>query len=119
MATASPRITCPDCKSVLKPIKPVPDGKRGKCPRCGSTFTTPGLVEGETFDVVEAVEDRPRKPKASGRKGKTGSKKADGAKPARKKKYVDDDEEGDGIYSVSGKLDDEDDKPDINYAPDM
>jgi predicted Zn finger-like uncharacterized protein len=121
MATASHRITCPDCKSVLKPAKPVPDGKKVKCPKCGNTFTTPGLVE-EVFEVVQEVEEAPRKPKTSGGKGKAGTKKASGGKPAPKKKHFEDDEEDSGgIYAYVGQNKDveEDEKPEINYAPDM
>jgi predicted Zn finger-like uncharacterized protein len=121
MATTSHRITCPDCKSVLKPAKPVPDGKKVKCPKCGNTFTTPGLVE-EVFEVVEEVDETPRKSKGIDRKGKEAlKKKTGGAKPAAKKKnrFDDDEEESGGVYSVAGKTGEEEEKPDINYAPDM
>jgi len=122
MATTSHRITCPDCKSVLKPAKPVPDGKKVKCPKCGNTFTTPGLVE-EVFEVVEEADEAPPKAKGMDRKGKAAlKKKTGGAKPtAKKKKRFDDDEESGGVYSFAGSTGQEEneDKPEINYAPDM
>lgn len=129
---ASARITCPDCKSVLRPAKPVPDGKKVKCPKCGNTFTTPGLVE-EIFEV-EAVEELPRK-KASAKKEpekkkKAAVKKAASDKPPPKKTaYEEEEEESGGIYAfvasdrpkVEEDEDDEEEekRPEINYAPDM
>jgi DNA-directed RNA polymerase subunit M/transcription elongation factor TFIIS len=110
---ATSRITCPDCKSVLKPGKPIPDGKKVKCPKCSKIFTTPGLVE-------EEVEERPRK-KPAAKKQKAAIKKA-APEPAPKKKPVDDDEEdtSGGIYApVQEDEKADEDKPDIEYAPDM
>lgn len=109
---ASSRITCPDCKSVLKPAKPVPDGKKVKCPKCGQMFTTPGLVEDE---------DRPRK-KAAGQKAKAAIKKAPRPEPPPKKASHDDEDEegGGGIYGyIPEEEKEEEDKPKIVYAPDM
>jgi predicted Zn finger-like uncharacterized protein len=112
---ASERITCPECKSVLRPAKPVPDGKEVKCPKCGNKFVTPGLTD----DVIAVVEeDRPPKKSSGKKKAKTGIKKASGPKPARKKTDLDDDDDDGGIYSFAGAKDNEE-KPDIVYAPDM
>ncbi len=114
---ASERITCPECKSVLRPAKPVPDGKKVRCPKCGNQFTTPGLLE-----VVEVVEEEPPRKKASEKKkAKTGIKKASGPKPSSKKPIDDDDDDGGGIYSFVGanKTGEEEDRPEIIYAPDM
>lgn len=119
---ASVRITCPDCKSVLRPARPVPDGKKVKCPKCGTLFTTPG--------VVEVEDERPRsKPPAgkTSKKGKAAIKKAAPPKPQPKKPaFDDDDEESGGIYSFVGagevkeeEEEEEDSKPYIEYAPDM
>jgi hypothetical protein len=105
----------------LKPAKPVPDGKRVKCPKCGNVFTTPGLVEDE--------EQRPRKP-AAAKKQKAAIKKAAAPKPPPKKPVPDDDDEEDqgGIYGYikeegekerEDDEEEEDDKPQIDYAPDM
>jgi hypothetical protein len=106
----------------LKPGKPVPDGKRVKCPKCGNMFTTPGLVADE--------EPRPRKPSAA-KKQKAAVKKAAAApKPPPKKPAPEDDDEEDqgGIYAYvkeegegggEDAEEEEDGKPQIDYAPDM
>ena len=109
---ATSRITCPDCKSVLKPARPVPDGKKVKCPKCGNLFTTPGLVEDD--------DERPRK--KAPRKETAGIKKAAHPQPPPPPKRHDDDEEdGGGVYSYIPEPGDEEgeNKPEINYAPDM
>jgi predicted Zn finger-like uncharacterized protein len=111
---ASARITCPDCKAVLRPAKPVPDGKKVKCPKCGNLFTTPGLVADE--------EERPLK-RAPAQKASKKKEKA-AAKPPAKKSDLDDDEEEGGIYSFvdageKKEEEEEDSKPHIEYAPDM
>ena len=131
---ASARITCPDCKSVLRPAKPVPDGKKVKCPKCGNTFTTPGLVEEvEVVEAVEEVEELPRKKatakKAPDKKKQAAIKKGGSPKPPPKKTaYEEEEEESAGIYAfvssdrpkVEGEEEDEEErKPEINYAPDM
>jgi hypothetical protein len=90
----------------------VADGKRVKCPKCGNLFTTPGLVEDDE-------EERPHRAKAANKKEKAAIKK--GAEPeAAAKKHADDDDESGGIYSyVPEKEVEKEDKPDIEYAPDM
>ncbi len=101
---ASQRLTCPDCKSVLRPAKPVPDGKKVKCPKCGGFFTTPGLLEREPA----------RKKPAAIKTAKETNKKPAAPKPPA------DTDEGDGIYSyIPEDKKAEEDKPDIEYAPDM
>lgn len=106
------RIICPDCESVLRPAKPVPDGKRVKCPRCGGVFTAPGIGNED--------EERPRKSKPSNRPAKTGKKKAAVKKEEPPIKFKDDDEEGGGgVYSFANVTESEnEEKPDITYAPD-
>ena len=113
---ATSRITCPDCRSVLKPARPLADGKKVKCPKCGKMFTTPGLVE----EVVEVEEEQPRKSKASAKKPKAAVKKTAPA-PAPKKTADDDGEDdGGGIYgTVQDEEKADEDKPQIEYAPDM
>lgn len=110
---SSARITCPDCKSVLRPTKPVPDGKQVKCPKCGNPFLAPGLVEDE--------EERPRKKKKPGKKATAAIKKAPATQPPPQKSVDDDDDEGGGIYSFAGANEkkEEEERPDIEYAPDM
>lgn len=114
---ASARLTCPDCNSVLRPSKPVPDGKKIKCPKCGNLFTAPGLM-----DVVEVIEEeeRPRKKKKPEKKSQAIKKKPP-SKPTAAKPVHDDDEDEGGIYSFVGAkpAGEEEDKPNIEYAPDM
>jgi hypothetical protein len=94
------KLSCPDCGTVLRPAKPVEAGKKVKCPRCDLIFAA-GADEDE--------DDRPRKPAAK----KPGAKKgAPSVKEKPKKK-----EEVYG-YIKDPDLDDEEKKPDINYAPD-
>jgi predicted Zn finger-like uncharacterized protein len=107
---AAHRITCPDCRSVLRPAKPVADGKKVKCPKCGSMFTTPGLPD---------EEERPREKGPSKQKGKVAIKKTSSPPPAPKP-VADDDDEGGGVYSyIPEEEKAEEDKPQIEYAPDL
>src|SRR4051794_19726362 len=83
MAVSNSKLVCPDCKAVLKPARPLPAGRPVKCPKCGSTFTTPG-------GKADEEEEAPRKAKAPARdreaseRTKPTAKKAAGAakKPA-------------------------------------
>lgn len=56
------KITCPHCKSDLKPPKPVPEGTRLKCPRCKQGFTA-GQIEEDDL-VIRLVDDDPPKKEA-------------------------------------------------------
>jgi predicted Zn finger-like uncharacterized protein len=114
---ASARITCPECKSVLRPAKPIADGKKVKCPECGTIFTTPGLIE---------QDESPRPKPAAKKKNQAGIKKAGAVKPPPKKPAPDDDDDdGGGIYSFVGAdeekktEEEEEERPQIEYAPDM
>jgi hypothetical protein len=105
---ASSQLKCPECKSVLRPAKPVPDGTRVKCPRCNKVFTS-----GREAAIKAASGKAPAKQAAP--------KKA-AAPPPPPPKPTDEDEEGGGTYAFvkeegeeEGK---EEEKPDINYAPD-
>jgi hypothetical protein len=77
------KLTCPKCHATLKPAKPVPEGKRVKCPKCEEMFTA-----GE--DEADA---RP------GARGKSGA-------PAKKPAATTGDDEDVGTYAV---IKDEDD----------
>jgi hypothetical protein len=121
--TAS-KLTCPECSTVLKPAKPVPPGKKVKCPRCETIFTAGAL---DDRSPPRDEEDTPA-PKAAARKAspdkgrkppaKAPPAKAPPAKAAPKKK--DDDEEG-GVYGYIKEEgeEEEEEKPQISYAPDM
>jgi predicted Zn finger-like uncharacterized protein len=117
---ASSRLTCPECNAVLKPAQPVPDGKRVKCPKCSSTFVAPGAAP-EVLELTEEGESAP-KPKPKVKVVPAKATKAAPAKPAAKKKpapsKTDDDEEA-GTYAVIKEPDNDEDKPEIDYAPDM
>src|SRR5438034_5487153 len=92
------RISCPECDAVLKPAKPVPVGKKVKCPRCGSTFTVTEEVPADGAAPRKA-EARP-KPAPAERRGVSPpvKKKPAPARPAPKRP-ADEDEEG-GAYAV-------------------
>jgi hypothetical protein len=96
----------------LKPTKPVPDGKKVKCPKCGNMFTTPGLVEDE--------DERPRK-KVAGKKEKAVTKKTAAPEPPPKIASDDDEDSGGGIYGYvqEDQEKEEEERPQIEYAPDM
>jgi len=105
------KITCPECKAVLKPTKPVPAGKAVKCPECGTRFAA-----GE--DAPEIPLKKPKAATAAAPKPKkSADKKASPKKPAIAK--PDDGEEG-GTYAYMQEEEKaEEDKPAIEYAPDM
>ncbi len=109
------KLTCPECSTVLRPAKPLPPGKKVKCPRCDTVFTSGGDDE-----EPDQEEERPNRAarkapaRAGAAKAKTG--KAKGARDEAPKKSGDDDE---GAYKFLDDKKDEEDKPEINYAPDM
>ncbi len=126
------KLTCPECKSVLRPAKPVPAGKTVKCPECGNRFTVgdeepdapPRKPKKAPASEEEAAE---RKPKRAA-DGNPAPKKAAAKKPAVPDNLPiplqkdDDDEDGGGTYrveDVGGGGVEEEDKPDVEYAPDM
>ncbi len=102
------KITCPECKTVLRPAKPLPPGKTVKCPECGNRFPATEEAPGAPL----------RKPKKADPDGERKPKKpAADKQPAAVKKMDDDDEDG-GTYRFEDAAQGED-KPEINYAPDM
>jgi ribosomal protein S27E len=110
-------VTCPECGKTLKPKKPLPGGKKVKCPQCGNLFVTPALAGGGEEAAKEKVQ--------AGGPGKKEAGKAKAQPPADDKaiplKPLDDDEEEGGIYSYVQDMteeEEEEDKPEINYAPD-
>jgi hypothetical protein len=99
------KLVCPECGKVLRPAKPVPAGRKVRCPKCEAVF-----VAGEEEDD-EADEDE--KPAA---KKKQPAAKAKAAEAPAKKKAAGDDEE-EGTYVLKRDADDDEDKPKINYVP--
>src|SRR5439155_21717620 len=69
------KLTCPKCKSILRPAKPLPSGKTVKCPKCGTVFKA---VEEQIQDAIPFLPEEPP------------------AQPASAKKHYTEDEEDDG-----------------------
>src|SRR5262249_49845094 len=119
-----------DCEAVLKPAKPVPEGKKVKCPKCGANFTAVGDA-GD--DAIMSVEPADVAPAAPPKKKPAPAKPA--AKPAPPAKPDDDDDDEGGTYGVVRDEDDEEEeedprgrrggapkkskKPKIDHVPDM
>jgi hypothetical protein len=106
------KLTCPKCKAVLKPAKPLPPGKPVKCPKCSKVFKVP---EEEISDVVAAVSEEPPQPAPSTRNltdeeedtGPATYQFADEPAPRKPSKYDEDDDDFD------------DEKYDLSIVPDL
>src|SRR5262245_48971454 len=102
-------VRCPKCKAVLKPSKPLPAGKKVKCPKCANLFS----VKPDDSDIKVAV--------PAGPKSKTKPKPA--APIPAKKDSLDDDEDGPAVYSFAdahqNSDDDAEEKEDISVVPDL
>jgi len=111
------RLTCPECNSVLRPAKPVAEGKKIKCPKCQTIFVAGEVEDEEVEPVEEDSDERPRK--ATARKKAAAPPPRKKAAPAVKepppKKKDDEEEETYGYI----KEDDDERPPEIDYAPDM
>jgi DNA-directed RNA polymerase subunit M/transcription elongation factor TFIIS len=113
------KIVCPDCKAVLKPAKPVPDGKKVVCPKCKGSFVTPGAVEDDNGAARKQAISK--QPAARGQAGKKAAAPPPPPQPSKSSDDDDDDAAAGGTYGVI-KTDEEkeaEEKPDITYAPDM
>jgi hypothetical protein len=124
------KLTCPECGKVIKPARPVAEGKKIRCPKCDSVFVA---GEDEPDEVVPVK--KPKKKEAEDgaiKKSKVASaekpsKKDAGKKPAAEKKAEkppekkpgldDEDDDGPMTYGFVKEEKDED-TPDIDYAPD-
>jgi hypothetical protein len=109
--TTVDKLVCPECKKVLRPAKPLPVGKKVRCPQCGTTFAAQAPA---TSSPLGPKGKPPKKPAAV-------TKGAAGKAPAKKKPHDDEDEEGGGIYSFADEdpvAREEEEKPEIEYAPD-
>src|SRR5262245_19229882 len=111
------KITCPHCDAVLKPAKPLAAGKKVNCPRCGEVFTVRDEEEEEEARPARAVPARPAK-KAAPAKAARPAKPAAPAPPP-KKSAADDDDDGELTYGVIREPEDEEDKPKVDYVPDL
>src|SRR5437868_10315152 len=87
------KLNCPKCKTVLRPAKPLPPGKRVKCPKCSNDFTAEeGADKATVLDAaLEAAATLP-------------PKKPDKPAPRKlgPKNLADDDEEDrGGVYGIA------------------
>ncbi len=94
------KLSCPKCKTVLRPAKPLQAGKKVKCPKCANDFTAeegdaekhpPAKVKAEPATDGKAKPAAPKKAAAE----KTVAPKAAPAKPAD-----DDDDDGPATYGI-------------------
>src|SRR5579884_545681 len=111
------KLICPECKKVLKPTKPLPEGKKVTCPKCGANFAAkeppPDPAAHPTKKAAAPAAPKP-----------TAVKKAQQAsKPIRpieqRRHNLDDDEDEDegGVYDFAEQPDHE--GPEVEYTPDM
>jgi hypothetical protein len=92
------KLTCPECKAVLKPAKPVQEGKTVKCPKCEASFTAggddaaPASKEKAKATTTESEEE------SGGIYGvvETDADKKKKDSPKKKRRRSDDDDEDDG-----------------------
>ncbi len=88
------KLTCPKCEAVLKPAKPIPEGKTIKCPKCGASITV-GAEEAAISAKKPAVQgSAARTTKAPGKKA------AEPAKPAEPVKTVAEEPEEPATYGL-------------------
>jgi hypothetical protein len=85
------KFTCPECKTVLRPAKPLPSGRRVNCPKCKANF------------VVRDPDEQAVKP------AKPAKKSASPAAPAKSDPLADD---GPETYAVIKEEEPEDDLDD-------
>jgi len=120
------KLTCPNCKTVLKPAKPLPAGKKVKCPKCSTDFTAD---EGDANKI-----DAAKTLAAAAAMAAPGGAKKKADKPAEKKpepKELTEEEESAGVYNILaadrpklGIEDDEDEDEDkgkdgkVDFVPD-
>src|SRR5579862_3115223 len=72
------KVTCPKCKTVLKPTSPLESGKKVKCPKCKNDFTAAPDEE----DKESAKNDKAAAP-AKTKAKKPAAKKAEPAAEAK------------------------------------
>jgi predicted Zn finger-like uncharacterized protein len=110
------KLSCPKCKTVLRPAKPLPAGKKVKCPKCGTDF----MAEQGDADKQPGVKDLAEAAVAA-KKAKSAGKKANAKKP------LDDEEDSAGVYSIVAadrpKTEDDEDGEEegegkVNFVPD-
>ncbi|MFM7149927.1 MAG: hypothetical protein ACKO23_08805, partial [Gemmataceae bacterium] len=107
---ADNRLICPECNSSLRLSKPVPPGRKVKCPRCEALFS-PGNPSPKTSP---AKKDPPPSRKEGQSVQRPSGKKPASNKPSPEKKPKQEEE----VYGYI-KDQSEEQKETINYAPDL
>jgi hypothetical protein len=109
------KLICPECKKVLKPTKPLPEGKKVTCPKCGASFAA----------KEPPPDPAARQPKKAAAPRPTAVKKAKEAskptRPVEQRRHnldEDEDEEEGGVYTFAEQQEKEG-GPEIEYTPDM
>jgi hypothetical protein len=118
------KLSCPKCKTVLRPAKPLPAGKKVKCPKCSNDFTAEegNADKASVMDVaLEAAATLPPK-----KPDKPPPKKIGPKKPG-----AEEEEDSGGVYGIAAAdrpktaedLADEDDDDDdddgkVDFIPD-
>jgi hypothetical protein len=90
------KLVCPECSKVLRPAKPVAPGKKVRCPSCEVIFVAEEDDEDDRPARAAAKQKPKKKQAASGAAG----------------------EEEEETYGVIRDESDEEDKPEVDYAPD-
>src|SRR5947209_455540 len=99
------KLTCPECSAVLKPAKPVPEGKKIKCPKCGTIFEA-RAEDNEPQPVKPAARPKPvpaaKKPSSpvTAQKKSAAPAKSKPAAPAKPKPAYEEDDDDAGTYAV-------------------
>lgn len=103
-------LSCPHCDSTLRPVKPVPAGKKVKCPKCGKPFTAPaddGAAAKKPAAVAAAKPDESaatytvaHDPEEEARKA------AEEARKARRRRRLEEEEDDDEEHDEDDDADD-------------
>jgi len=92
------KLSCPDCGTALKPGKPIAEGKKVKCSKCGSIFVAGGSAKG-------AGDGKKRAASPSDKIAATPGKGASASTPTKagtgETKQGDDDDGGGGTYGFA------------------
>jgi hypothetical protein len=111
---------CPECGKVLQSSKPIPAGKKIKCPTCAAVFPMP---EKEDEELAASVSTKPRRPAAAApalddederprRKAGRSTDDEDDESPRSRRQSRDDDEEDEDERPRRSRDDDDDDEED-------
>jgi hypothetical protein len=114
------KVKCPDCGLALNPAKAPQPGKKVKCPRCANIFVVPAPTEVQAPPQPAAKKASPAIQKAPSKPAAAGKAPAPPGKPPGPPPAADDEA---GIYglkmSAEEEKQNEEEKPDIVYAPDL